>query len=555
MSKNSHPINGIHPYGLRSEVRVFGVAERWIKRKEKLLIFAVLLLSLIVSLLLFDSKVSPGGDDSAYIERAWQLAYEGKFPYFQGPGYPVFLSLIIKMVGLNVWMLKVFSVLCQLLFVWFSYLAFRRRVPYFVLFSLLLFLSSSYYIQYYSSQTFTEAFFLMIQSMAVYVVFRIIDSLKNLPEGFVEAFKINSLNWMIFGLVFCLLSVSKSVAIIAIAGVVIYFLFNRNYKEAIFALLVFVLLRMLVEWITGSIYGPDQTNQLELMMRKDLYKPALGHEDLPGLIVRFFDNFNTYLSLHLYRMLHLRSADALMIFPPLAYLTAVAFGLFTFLSYRRNQYIFFSGIYLIVLSCAVFSGVHAGNMQDRLIIIVIPFFFIVMIYGLSLIARRSGTAQYVVMIFTGFILLTSLGFSLSRSYANIESLKKNLSGDVYYGYTPDWENFLRMSEFCSDSVPEGLCILSRKPNMSFIYGDGRKFVGQYWATTTHPDSVLMAWKEQQIKYVILGSLRLDPKVADGRIINTIHRMIDPVREKYPEKLRVVKTIGEEEKCELIEISY
>ncbi len=76
---------GSIPYGLRSEVRVFDVAERWIKRKEKLLIFAVLLLSLIVSLLLFDSKVSPGGDDSAYIERAWQLAYEGKFPYFRDP--------------------------------------------------------------------------------------------------------------------------------------------------------------------------------------------------------------------------------------------------------------------------------------------------------------------------------------------------------------------------------------------------------------------------------------------------------------------------------------
>ncbi|MDQ3047754.1 MAG: hypothetical protein M3R27_09420 [Bacteroidota bacterium] len=351
------------------------------------------------------------------------------------------------------------------------------------------------------------------------------------------------------------MSVSKSIAVVAIAGVVIYFLLNKNYKEAVFALLIFVFFRLLWQWVVTSIYGPDETGQLELMMRKDLYKPALGHEDLPGLIIRFFENFNTFLSLHLYRIFHLRSSSAMMIIPPLAYLTAVLFGLFTLLSFKRNNYVFFSGIYLIVLACAVFLGVQTGNIQDRQSIILIPFFFVVLIYGLVLLAKRSATAQYVVMIFTGFILLTSIGFSLNRSYSNMESLKKNLGGDIYYGYTPDWQNFLRMSEYCADSVPEGLNILSRKRNMSFIYAEGRKFTGQYWATTTEADSVLMVWKKQRIKYVILANLRNDAKVADGKIINTIHRMLDPVRNKYPEKLRVVKTIGEDEKCELIEINY
>ncbi|MDQ3047753.1 MAG: hypothetical protein M3R27_09415 [Bacteroidota bacterium] len=135
MSKSSQLINVIHPPGIRTEVRVFDVAERWLKRRENLLVVGIMFLSLMFSLLLFDSRVSPGGDDSASIERAWQLAYDGKSPYFQESGYPIFLSLIIKLAGLNVIALKLFSVFCQLAFVWFSYKAFRKRVPYFVFIS------------------------------------------------------------------------------------------------------------------------------------------------------------------------------------------------------------------------------------------------------------------------------------------------------------------------------------------------------------------------------------------------------------------------------------
>ena len=69
--------------------------DSWFERHSKKIFFCLLFFSTLFSFLLFDSKVSPGGDDSSYIERAWLFLNEGKYPYFQGPGYPVFLSLFV----------------------------------------------------------------------------------------------------------------------------------------------------------------------------------------------------------------------------------------------------------------------------------------------------------------------------------------------------------------------------------------------------------------------------------------------------------------------------
>src|SRR4051812_11309503 len=66
--------------------------EYWFEKNDKKIFYSLLFLSTLFSLLLFDSKVSEGGDDSSYIQRAWSFLHEGVYPYFQGPAYPVFLS-------------------------------------------------------------------------------------------------------------------------------------------------------------------------------------------------------------------------------------------------------------------------------------------------------------------------------------------------------------------------------------------------------------------------------------------------------------------------------
>jgi hypothetical protein len=535
---------------------LFTRIERWMAKNDRILFYTLLFFSTLFSLLLFDSKVSEGGDDSGYIQRSWELLHGGRFPYFQGPGYPVFLSVFMKIFGLNVIALKFFSVICQLGFVWVTYRTFVKRIPYTVLFALISFISLNHFILYYASQTFTETFFLFVQSVCIYVMFRIIDSIDN-TEGFVEGIKKNYLKWLLFGFMFVLLSVSKSIAFVCIAGVVLYFLLNKNYKHAIYAIIAFALIRVIYQLSVTAVFGPPDSSQLEMVLRKQLYRPEAGHEDVMGLVTRFFDNFNTYTSLQIYRILNLRNvdSDAAFVIPALSYLSALIIGVFTFISYRKNKYVFFSAIYFIVLCSGVFIGVQAANMQDRLIIIAMPMIFLVLYYGAYELAKRSSVAQTIVVLFSAFMLIVTVGKSSYKAKENFTALRKNLSGDIYYGYTPDWENFLKMSKYCADSLPDSVNILSRKPNMSFIYGNGRKFVGQFWVTTTNPDSVQMEWKAEKIRYVILPNIRMNPKKNNGKIINTIHRMLVPFYQKYPQKLKLVKTIGTVEKCELFEITY
>ena len=201
-------------------------------------------------------------------------------------------------------------------------------------------------------------------------------------------------------------------------------------------------------------------------------------------------------------------------------------------------------------------GVQAQNMQDRLIIIAMPLIFLVLFYGMYELVKKYSMLQTVFILFASIMLLVTIGKSTVLAKQNATALKKNLGGDVYYGFTPDWENFLKMSKYCADSLPDSENVLSRKPSMSFIYGNGKKFIGQ-WDSPENPnaDSVLMGWQKQNVKYVILPNLRMNPKKNNGKIINNIHRMILPVYQKYRDKIRLVKTIGTIEKCELYEIIY
>jgi hypothetical protein len=375
-----------------------------------------------------------------------------------------------------------------------------------------------------------------------------------------EGIKKNYGKWIVFGAMFVLLSISKSIAFIAIIAVVGYFILKKNYKQAVYALVSFFLIRFVYQMITGAMYGPNDTDQLEMMLRKELYKPELGHEDLAGMFNRFLDNFNTYMSLHIYRIMKLRSHlyDITSIVPQFAYITALVMGIFTFISYRKNQYAFFVSLYAIILSFGIFAGVQAQNMQDRLIIITIPFIFLLFFYGFYELAKRVAGLQTFFVGFAVVMLLVNVKYSLVDKVVGekkIVALKKNLGGDLYYGYTPDWENFLKMSKYCADSLPPDAQVVSRKPAMSFIYGNGKKFIGQYIVTSENADTVLANWKKLNVKYVILGNLRMNPAKNNGRVINTIQRMLGPVYQAHPEKLRLKKSIGTTEKCELWEINY
>jgi hypothetical protein len=108
-----------------------------------------------------------------------------------------------------------------------------------------------------------------------------------------------------------------------------------------------------------------------------------------------------------------------------------------------------------------------------------PVLLIAIFYALYTFTNREGIGPslYIViaLLMTGSVCISSF----KRGFANIPIVQKNLKGDKYFGYTPDWRNFLKCSEWCADSLPKESLVASRKAPMSFVYGKGKKFFPVY----------------------------------------------------------------------------
>lgn len=150
--------------------------------------------------------------------------------------------------------------------------------------------------------------------------------------------------------------------------------------------------------------------------------------------------------------------------------------------------------------------------------------------------------------------------SFKRGTKNLPIVKKNLAGDIFYGYTPDWQNFLKCSRWCADSLPQNTLVASRKAPMSFVYGNGKKFFPIYsvikkdsLTNQSQPDSALAFFNREKVTHIMVASLRINPTQNTGQVINTIHNIVQPIMEKYPNKLKIIHTEGVSEQTYVLEI--
>ena len=48
---------------------------------------------------------------------------------------------------------------------------------------------------------------------------------------------------------------------------------------------------------------------------------------------------------------------------------------------------------------------------------------------------------------------------------------------------------------------------------------------------------------------------MNPKFKTDDIINTLHNIVGPIQQKYPEKLILVKTMGDSEEAYIYKLNY
>jgi len=535
----------------------FDNSEKWLGRKSDLLFIIILALYFIFAFISFNIRLTEANDDALYIEAGYKYA-NNFFNYYylsNAPLYPMFLGLLIAIMGVNLIVFKVFSTFFIFLGLYFLYKAFNNRIPNLILFPVLLVTAINSYFLYYASQTFTEAFYFLFQGMFFYSFSRLLDAEEKFDHNIRQTYKA----WLVFGLFTFLLTMTRNVAIAALPAIILYFLLMKEYRYILYSILSFGIYKGVFEVLKSIIWGSvgQYGAQSSSIFQKDPYNASAGMEDFWGLVTRFFTNADLYISKRLFQILGLKSPDSTTTYTILTVIVVILalFGLYRCFR-SKNRILVLATLYFLAMLSASFIALATRWDQPRLIMIYLPLILFVILYGLyDILKKSSSPVQTIFLYILIAVILSGLISSTKKARKNLPVLSKNLKGEKYYGYTPDWVNYFKMSEWIGDNLSDSSLVACRKAPMSFIHSNGKPFFPVYKVVYDDPDSSLAYFERNNVTHVMLANLRRNPKKADGYIINTIHRILKPIADKYPQKLRVIHKIGEYESAYLYEINY
>lgn len=459
--------------------------------------YLVLFLAFLFSFLLYEAKVSEGGDDSAYVFRAYDFLHNGTFPTFQGPVYPIFLAMFMAVFGLNIQVFKILSLLSMLGFFWVFFRAYKNRIPSATLVLTGLLLALNAYVLYFASQTYSEALFMLAQ-MAFFGFF-----FKNFIEKEDTGWK----EFLFLGLYIAFLGNLRSIGFAAAFGVGAFLLFEKRWRDLLFSVVSVGGVVAAVEGIKRLFTGTDLqvASQGSSLLLKDPYKPTDGNEDLAGMIDRFTGNADLYISKHTVKFLGLRPMDFNETRTWVTYLV-IALMVVAFIGiWKKNRYLKFTGLYTAVLLAVTFIVLQTRWDQYRLIVPFFPLLLVFLYGGLTIFLKeRAPALRNAVPVVAAFFVLTAFRQTAEKVGEHQEEFKAALQGDVLAGYSPDWRNYILMSEYAGEHVPDSVMVGCRKAGISFIYGK-RQFFGITKIPFDYADSLFVSGRT----YLILEKKQAD----------------------------------------------
>jgi hypothetical protein len=245
--------------------------------------------------------------------------------------------------------------------------------------------------------------------------------------------------------------------------------------------------------IFKSFVWPDAGSAYDIKnyLAKDYYNMNLGMEDLPGFFNRLVDNSNVYLSSCLSQFMGLISekpSNYMEINPVRTVLFYVLYAVCLAIIFKRNKTLLFVGLYAGIMNFISFVLLQSSWAQDRLIMIYYPFILLFLLGGICYLFQFKALRKFFFIYPLLLIVLCggTLSITKNRIGRNIPVLQQNLLGDRLYGLTPDWQNFIKGSQWAADNLDKNAVIVSRKPSISKVY-TGRDFAGSFSAVTAPTD--------------------------------------------------------------------
>ncbi|MFA6922640.1 MAG: hypothetical protein WC223_00155 [Bacteroidales bacterium] len=479
-------------------------AEKYFTKKNKIFFLISLISAIIFGALLFNFLIDEGGDDSGYIVAAKDFIDGKQFPTWHGSLYPIFLGLPMLFTGVNVAFFKIISfflIIGNLILLFYT---FKNRIPSSILVFTTILTAINCHILFYASSTYSEAFFLFMQILTLYFFFKLIDKLNTSPNSLKEHWK----TWLIFGLFVFLLSLTRNVGIGFIIAVLLYFLINKKYIQSLYSLASFVIFQIpytIYKNIFWKLNKTDYEGRFGEMFWKNPYDKSLGKEDFSGFIKRFFENTDQYLSKNFMKIIGLKPLESKTTSIFFTILICLLFFGAVYIIFKKNKYLQFISMYLMISIFITFISLQVLWDQPRLILVYVPLIILILSVGIYELSQKYNLKfmQYFLIIFLSILVLLEFAQTKNKIESNIPVLRENIKGNKFYGFSSDWKHFLQMSEWVSKNIPENVVIACRKPSMSFIYSDGRKFFGITNFPVEEPEFAIQNLKKQNANYTII----------------------------------------------------
>lgn len=526
----------------------------FLERHSDAIAYAIVALTAVMALLLFSLRMNEGGDDSGYICKAADFVERGKYPNFQGPLYPIFLSIFVFMAGgINLVVLKFTSLVLIVAGQLATWLTLRRHVSRPLLLSVLMLMACNLWFVQYGSLTYSEPLFLVVAWALVFLVLRL--------DSAVGGWRRAALWGLAAGLAVVMAYLVRTVGLgLGLAGLV-FLLVRRRWAPA--ASLVAGVALFLVIW-TGvkAAAWPGlkaDTHQLQTLLQVDPYDPAKGLETPAGYVKRFAGNSENYISKHYVKMLGFRDKDSR---EKSSTATVALYALFLWGAYaafaRKNR-----AVQLVALVCVVMLGITFCSLQVlwdqyRLILPFVAMMHVVLLFGLADIVRRVAGGRTRLVMGSAVALSCFVLFVKEVKASDFATLRKNLTTDPLYGYTPDWYNYLTLCREVGRQMPgDEFYVACRKPDLARIYAGGKRFYGIYNIPSEDPDELVEQLRKNKVTHAIVGSLRRDPAQAGLGVINTMHRYFSRIVSVYPGFVQQVAQVGgnDEEPAALYVLHY
>jgi len=495
---SQQPVRPVKTKTVQHDGSVFGVLNAFLDKRLNIIFWILFGMTFLFCILLFDIRFSLTGDDSAYVIRASDFIHHFTYPGFQGPLYPMVLSPLVGLFGISFIPLKSLSVVFMMGFFFFTYKAFKNRIPSILLVSILLLVSINSFIIYYASQTYSETFFMFVQAITFYVLFKnFLDPQENKSTPALAK------NYLLLGFWILCLGLTRSIGFSALASIPAYFALRGQWKNLLMVVATSIAFIVIFQGIKFLLWGSAEftlSSQGSGLMNKDYYKPSNGKEDLAGFIVRIAKNSNSYISRHFYAMMGLRPYDIAI--DPLTGLniaTWIVFfgGVGVFL--KKNRYLLFVAIYTFIILMGSFFILQTKWDQSRLIIPYMTFLVLILLSTFYYLLTIPKLKKLQWLFPAGVVIL--FGFSMGATSKIMADVRK-IDG-IYYGLSPDWENYVKISKWASDNLPKEAVVACRKPSISFIYGSKGHFFGITQIPNYSITKLFNDWKIKKAHYTLI----------------------------------------------------